>query len=41
MHATIRRYEGVDQNRTDELTRKVGDTLVPQLSTLPGSRATT
>jgi hypothetical protein len=36
MHATIRRYEGVDQNRTDELTRKVGETLVPKLSKLPG-----
>jgi hypothetical protein len=36
MHATIRRYEGVDQNRTDELTRKVDETLVPQLSKLPG-----
>src|SRR2546423_1144355 len=36
MHATIRRYEGVDQNRTDELTRKVGETLVPTLSKLPG-----
>jgi len=36
MHATIRRYEGVDQNRTDELTRKVNETLVPKLSTLPG-----
>lgn len=36
MHATIRRYEGVDQNRTVELTRKVNETLVPQLSKLPG-----
>jgi len=36
MHATIRRYEGVDQNRTDELSRKVNETLVPQLSKLPG-----
>jgi hypothetical protein len=36
MHATIRRYDGVDQNRTDELTRKVNDTLVPKLSKLPG-----
>ena len=41
MHATIRRYEGVDQTRTDELTRKVNETLVPQLSKLQGSRATT
>jgi hypothetical protein len=36
MHATIRRYEGVDQNRTSELTGKVNETLVPQLSKLPG-----
>ncbi len=36
MHATIRRYEGVDQNRTLELTNKVNDTLVPKLSKLPG-----
>ena len=36
MHATIRRYEGVDQNRTVELTRKVNETLVPQLSKLEG-----
>jgi hypothetical protein len=36
MHATIRRYDGVDQARTDELTRKVNETLVPKLSKLPG-----
>lgn len=36
MHATIRRYEGVDTSRTDELTRKVGETLVPQLQKLDG-----
>ena len=36
MHATIRRYEGVDQNRTDELTRKVSESLVPKLSKLEG-----
>ena len=36
MHATIRRYDGVDQNRTIELTRKVNETLVPQLRKLPG-----
>ena len=36
MHATIRRYDGVDQNRTAELTRKVNDSLVPKLSKLPG-----
>jgi hypothetical protein len=36
MHATIRRYEGVDQSRTEELTKKVGETLVPKLSELDG-----
>jgi hypothetical protein len=36
MHATIRRYEGVDQNRAAELTAKVNETLVPQLRKLPG-----
>jgi hypothetical protein len=36
MHATVRRYEGVDQNRTDELTKKMGETLLPSLSKLPG-----
>ena len=36
MHATIRRYDGVDQNRTTELTSKVNETLVPKLSKLPG-----
>ena len=36
MHATIRRYDGVDQNRSAELTRKVNDSLVPKLEKLPG-----
>jgi hypothetical protein len=36
MHAIIRRYDGVDQNRTTELTNKVTETLVPKLSKLPG-----
>jgi len=36
MHATVRRYEGVDQSRTDELTKKVDETLMPSLSKLPG-----
>jgi hypothetical protein len=36
MHATIRRYEGVDQSRTDELTKKVGESLMPRLSKLDG-----
>ncbi|MGZ4403064.1 MAG: hypothetical protein ACXVRI_09500, partial [Gaiellaceae bacterium] len=36
MHATVRRYEGVDQSRTDELIKKVDETLLPSLSKLPG-----
>ena len=36
MHATIRRYDGVDPNRTVELTSKVNETLIPKLSNLPG-----
>ena len=36
MHATIRRYEGVDQNRSTELTHKVNESLVPKLEKLPG-----
>jgi hypothetical protein len=36
MHATLRRYEGVDRERTDELTGKLTDTLMPRLSELPG-----
>jgi hypothetical protein len=36
MHATLRRYEGVDRERTEELTGKINDTLMPRLSGLPG-----
>jgi hypothetical protein len=36
MHATIRRYEGVDVSRIDEVTGKVNETLVPKLRQLPG-----
>jgi hypothetical protein len=36
MHATIRRYEGVDAARTTEVSGKVNETLVPQLKKLPG-----
>ena len=38
MHATIRRYDGVDQTRTAELGKKVSDELVPKLTKLPGFR---
>ena len=36
MHATIRRYDGVDLTRTDELVSNVNETLVPQLRELAG-----
>jgi len=36
MYATVRRYEGVDKARTEEVTKKVGDSLMPRLSKLPG-----
>jgi hypothetical protein len=35
MHATIRRYEGVDMTRMNEIAGKVNETLVPQLRELP------
>jgi hypothetical protein len=36
MFATIHRYEGVDVTRTNAITSKVDETLVPQLRDLPG-----
>jgi hypothetical protein len=36
MHATIRRYDGIDQARADELTRRVEESLVPKLRKLDG-----
>ena len=36
MHATIRRYEAIDQTRISELVKKAEDSLVPRLSELPG-----
>lgn len=36
MYATVRRYEGIDKNRTDELTKKVDESLMPRMSNLPG-----
>jgi hypothetical protein len=36
MYATVRRYEGIDKARTDELTKKVNESLMPRLSKLPG-----
>ena len=36
MFAIIRRYDGVDQNRSAELTGKVNDMLFPKLEKLSG-----
>ena len=36
MHATIRRYDGVNQDRSAELTRQVNESLLPKLEKLPG-----
>jgi hypothetical protein len=36
MQATIRRYEGVDAARTNEVVERVNETLVPQLRELAG-----
>ena len=36
MHATIRRYEGIDQSRTDELVKNVDENLLPRLREMPG-----
>jgi hypothetical protein len=36
MYATVRRYEGIDKDRVDEVTKKVGESLAPRMSKLPG-----
>jgi len=36
MHATIRRYEAIDQTRTSELVKQAENSLLPRLSELPG-----
>lgn len=36
MHAIVRRYDGIDQSRRNELRQKVDDSLMPSLSELPG-----
>jgi hypothetical protein len=36
MHATIKRYEGVDESRTEELVKNVGENLLPRLTKMPG-----
>lgn len=36
MYATVRRYEGIDKVRSDEIARKADESLLPALSKLPG-----
>jgi hypothetical protein len=36
MHATIRRYEGIDTTRMDEIVGKVNETFIPRVRELPG-----
>jgi hypothetical protein len=36
MYATVRRYEGIDKVRSEEITRKVVDSFVPNVRELPG-----
>lgn len=36
MYATVRRYEGIDESRSEELTRRIGESLLPRLGELPG-----
>ena len=36
MHAIVRRYEGIDTKRTDELKVKVNESLTPRLKKLDG-----
>jgi hypothetical protein len=36
MHATVRRYDGIDSSRIAELVKKSDETLLPRLSKLPG-----
>ncbi len=36
MYATVRRYEGIDAVRSEEITTKVGGSLLPAVSKLPG-----
>jgi hypothetical protein len=36
MHATIRRYDAIDQTRSNELVKKAEEILLPRLSKLPG-----
>jgi hypothetical protein len=41
VHATIRRYEGVDMTRTNEVVGKANETLVRSFASSPGLAAST
>ena len=36
MYATVRRYEGIDESRSEELAKRIGESLMPRLGELPG-----
>ena len=36
MYATVRRYEGIEKDRVNEVTKKFGESLMPRMSKLPG-----
>jgi hypothetical protein len=36
MYATVRRYEGIDESRSEELATRIGESLMPRLGELPG-----
>jgi hypothetical protein len=36
MYAMVRRYEGIDMVRSEEITRKVHERLLPALQEIPG-----
>jgi len=36
MYATVRRYEGIDESRSDEVAKRIGESLMPRLRELPG-----
>jgi hypothetical protein len=38
MYATVRRYEGIDKARAEEISRRIDEHLLPRLSELPGFR---
>ncbi len=36
MYATVRRYEGIDESRSDELATRIRESLMPRIGELPG-----